>query len=73
MKTHLDGDVMIVAIDPMLPCGMEGCCNTTATAQAERDPATPGLWILLPICDACLSRLRSRSIAGTASLPGQPV
>jgi hypothetical protein len=41
-----------IAIDPPLPCGINGCERLTSWGQVERDPRFTSLWNLLPLCKA---------------------
>jgi hypothetical protein len=52
-----DDDSVRLHMEPALPCGFAGCERPATSALAERDPEHPGMWQLLPVCDACAARL----------------
>lgn len=52
LGTH-DIPLLRLQLDPPLPCGMPHCGNLAHSALAELDPRSPGLWQVLPQCEAC--------------------
>ncbi|HEY7780555.1 MAG TPA: hypothetical protein VIC85_10130 [Ktedonobacterales bacterium] len=48
-----DDSLILVQLDPPLPCGVCAGERLAHEGLAEPDPARPGLWSLLPICPVC--------------------
>lgn len=66
---HADDDTFLrIAIDPALPCGIDGCGLLTHWGQVERDPRFVSLWCLLPLCEGHQVRLA----AGLLESLGRP-
>ena len=49
------GDNIVISLGTPLPCAVRDCANMATAAHAWRklDDATPGLWIVQPICKDC--------------------
>lgn len=60
-------DTLTIEFSPPLPCGIASCGRLTRHARIERDPETPALWRLLPICETHLARLTASATDITRS------
>lgn len=64
-------DTQTIEISPPLPCGIASCGRLARHARIERDPETPALWRLLPICETHLASLTA-SAADITHSPHRP-
>jgi hypothetical protein len=46
-----DDDIQRITLPVPMPCGLGDCGQPTHTALIEPDPATAGLWNMLPVCE----------------------
>jgi hypothetical protein len=66
MADEWDRPLMYLRIDREVPCGMPACGRPAHVAIAEPDPAHPGMWTILPICEGCAARFA----LGDDGIPG---
>lgn len=54
-----DASVTRVQLEPALPCGMQSCHHLATSGLAAPDAKHSGLWELVPICDSCVTKLKT--------------